>query len=173
MPSLLTKLPRPELLRQQAANLDAQAAQLEGRGVNDSGMIGGGSADDLLAQAVNLDNMIVGPSLPDAEAWAREAEAAQRARVERFQVPSEHRAAYERLSLTLSWRDGDIDHHQSRCARCRRSMPNWPSRAWSTAGAASGPFRLPACYWSSTYGDRDGSAARAVFSVAALGATPS
>ena len=108
--------PKTQVLRQQAAALEAQAAQVEARDPAVGGEVSATTADELLAQVRALDPMTLGPSLAEVEAWARPAEERQRARLAR--LSPYHDGYGAEPSLTVCWKGGVLH-----TANCRAVVP--------------------------------------------------
>lgn len=110
--------PRTTLLRQEAAQLEAQAKQLEERRVQDAGHVSAVGADELVAQVL-ADPLVLGPSLIALHEWIDEASTAELARRERIH-PGQ--AGYvepgTEIAFSVSWQHGQLDQRQ-----CRAGVP--------------------------------------------------
>lgn len=102
---------RGRLLQVEAAGLAARAAALEARTVVQGGRIAAGSRDELIAAITSWDAMKLAPTLSEALAWLDQ--------VAGPEVPPG-------ASVTLVWRDGEIDPSASVVTR--------PPRLSSLAG---------------------------------------
>jgi hypothetical protein len=109
---VIRRIGRTDSLRLRANDLEAQAAAVEAREVQDRGAISGNSAEAIIAQIRAWEPMKLALPLPAAAEWATQAEAQQRARLARL---APHHVGYggEPL-LELVWAGDDVDNARSR-----------------------------------------------------------
>jgi len=113
---LLVPTPRTELLRMEAAGLEAQAGEPERREIRDRGAISGDGAGSLLAQLRGWDPMTMALPLATATAWAVAAERAVRARQARIAPLANQTGHGAPIRLELIWVGDDIDERRSRAS---------------------------------------------------------
>jgi hypothetical protein len=110
--TVIRRVGRTDSLRIRANDLEAQAAAVEAREIQDRGAISGASAEAIIGQIRAWDPMKLALPLPSAAKWATQAEAAQRARLARL---APHHVGYGgEPSLELVWVADDIDNTRSR-----------------------------------------------------------
>jgi hypothetical protein len=109
---VIRRIGRTDSLRIRANDLEAQAAAVEAREMQDRGAISGNSAEAIIDQIRAWDPMKLALPLPAAAEWATQAEATQRARLAHLQP---HHVGYggEPL-LELVWAGDDVDNARSR-----------------------------------------------------------
>ena len=109
---VLIPTPKTELLRIEAADLERQAAALEGKQVVDSGAIHeANSVEELVALVSTWAPEQIAPTLASVEAWATRVEAEQRERIQR--LPFSHMRDAARVRFALAWTNGAVDEQSS------------------------------------------------------------
>lgn len=107
---------RTQMILGEAAQLEQEAEEMEGRRVSRSGYADGENEEDLLDNAT-ANPMIIAPTIASIEAWAEERIAAERGRRAQYQPGMAHYVdPATPIRLNLHWRDAVIDERSSSVA---------------------------------------------------------
>lgn len=103
------QMPKSDLLLRKAGELEAQAARLESKPVQQSGQVQGRGAGELIKQISAQAPMVIGPTFASVEHWCAERVAEEQQRRHGFLA-----SPATSLLFTLIWKNGAIDLAQSR-----------------------------------------------------------